>query len=599
MTNTISAESQAARRREALAPLLAAHLDLVYAAALRQTRDPHMAEDVAQNVFLIAVKKAGHIPQDRAAAWLLKVTRFVALTALRAQRRRAHHERVAALDTSAQTDSSQAALEGHVDEALAALGQSDRQMILLRYFQNHSVPEVAAAFRIADNTASQRLVRALDKLRHYLLRRHVDVPLTALGAMLALAVRPAPRALAQRILLAAGTGKVSAAAGISLGVFLMTLTTKTALVLAAVVILLLAALTGFYVGRPVAQMQASSASVATAASEPQPMVRWSPMVKTVREGHSEALLKEVLAKLQENRAKLRTLHIVGVQTARGYDPIEKTWFDRGEMARGEAWISLAGQERERVEMDYATINMVNRDTFMTTYAAVWDGSRTLTLTTKDETNENTPRLTISAVQQLEAEGCVTGCDSSTALARIQGEGADSTWIDDYDLAPAAFEYHSLKVARVTLDDGRLAVELEMRPDYPNLPQAKQHFSLFWFDESRGYAMLGRREGRDNLKYTEIEAIAEEFTEPAPGVFYPAKARGAIALGDDSQSTYEWRALRVEANQPIAEERFTLTLPPLKQVVYAPEHYAGKPAATQAGTWVTKPGEGFRLEPAAP
>ena len=250
MTNAISAESETIRRREAMAPLLAAHLDMVYAAALRQTRDPHMAEDVAQNVFLIAVKKAGHIPQDRTAAWLLKVTRYVALTALRAQRRRAHHEHASAMETSTPADSSQVALEGHLDEALAALGQSDRQLILLRYFQNHPVPEVAAAFRIADNTASQRLGRALDKLRHYLLRRHVDVPLTALGAMLALAVRPAPRALAQRILQAASAGKVSAAAGISLGVFLMTLTTKTALVLAAAAILLLATLAGVYVSRP-------------------------------------------------------------------------------------------------------------------------------------------------------------------------------------------------------------------------------------------------------------------------------------------------------------------------------------------------------------
>ena len=76
-----------------LAALVAAHLDLVYAAALRQVRDPHHAEDITQSVFLLAATKAPHVPPERMGGWLIIATRHVTLAALRADRRRRKHER--------------------------------------------------------------------------------------------------------------------------------------------------------------------------------------------------------------------------------------------------------------------------------------------------------------------------------------------------------------------------------------------------------------------------------------------------------------------------------------------------------------------------
>ena len=73
--------------------LVAAHVDLVYGAALRQVRDPHLADDVTQAVFLVLARKRDRLPVEAVLApWLLKVTRYTALTALRAQRRRRHYE---------------------------------------------------------------------------------------------------------------------------------------------------------------------------------------------------------------------------------------------------------------------------------------------------------------------------------------------------------------------------------------------------------------------------------------------------------------------------------------------------------------------------
>ena len=152
----------------AFTALVDRHLGLVHAAALRQANDPHLARDITPAVFIILARKARSLgPRTILSAWLYRTTRYAAADALKARRRHQVREQKAYMQSTLnQPDADTwAQLAPQLDAAMAELGEADRAALVLRFFENKSAGEIAAALRLTDVAAQKRVSRALDKLR--------------------------------------------------------------------------------------------------------------------------------------------------------------------------------------------------------------------------------------------------------------------------------------------------------------------------------------------------------------------------------------------------------------------------------------------------
>ncbi|MBL9202066.1 MAG: sigma-70 family RNA polymerase sigma factor, partial [Opitutaceae bacterium] len=203
------------------AEIVRRHVNLVYSCALRQVNgDTHLAQDVTQLVFADLARKAASVASHRVlAGWLFTSTRFAAAKAVRGERRRHAREAEAHLmdeltrDPAAQLD--WARVRPVLDEALGELSDSDREAILLRFFEGRDFAGVGARLNVNDNTARMRVERALDKLRALLERRGVKSTGAALAAVLANeAVLAAPAGLTVTVTGTALAGNAAAAGGV-------------------------------------------------------------------------------------------------------------------------------------------------------------------------------------------------------------------------------------------------------------------------------------------------------------------------------------------------------------------------------------------------
>lgn len=214
------------RSEEAFSRIVAAHIDFVYSVALRKVAgNSGLAADIAQTVFADLARKASTLrAKGSIAGWLHRHTCLTAATALRAEiRRRAREQTAAAMQAieNSSADLEWSRLSPLLDDAVNALNESDRQAILLRFYERCDLQSVGSILGVGEDAAQKRVTRALDKLRHWLSKEGVTSTTAALAVALGTqSIGAAPIGLASTITSAAVVTTSVSAAGTSALAFL-------------------------------------------------------------------------------------------------------------------------------------------------------------------------------------------------------------------------------------------------------------------------------------------------------------------------------------------------------------------------------------------
>jgi RNA polymerase sigma factor (sigma-70 family) len=194
---------------EAFAELVRRHVNLVYSVALRRLNgDAPLAQDAAQNVFSDLARKALMLSRRTAlTGWLYTSAHFASSEIARKEsRRRGREEKfMREPDSPCAIDPDWAELRPVLDEVMLQLKESDREAILLRYFENRPLAEVGAKLGLRENTARMRVERALEKLRALLAKRGIAATATLLETISANAVQVAPANMAATLAAASMT----------------------------------------------------------------------------------------------------------------------------------------------------------------------------------------------------------------------------------------------------------------------------------------------------------------------------------------------------------------------------------------------------------
>lgn len=148
----------------------------IYNNLFYQTNDQQLAEDITQETFAIAMRKAHQLKQtDKIFYWLIKIAQNLLNTTYRREKRSFPASDTWVLkelpDNSYNEIVDQLEKQTGLRKALTQLSPQQREMIVLFYYSDLKYQEIAEILKISDGTVKQQLFRARNKLRKILERK--------------------------------------------------------------------------------------------------------------------------------------------------------------------------------------------------------------------------------------------------------------------------------------------------------------------------------------------------------------------------------------------------------------------------------------------
>ena len=145
---------------------------IVHGVVLRVVRDPAMAQEVTQEVFVELWRLAPRFDASRGSAsgWASTIAHRRAVDRVRSEQARRSREEIDASRRTAPYDEVSEAVEDHDDRSLVrtsldALTEHQREAVSLAYYGGHTYKEVAVLLDVPEGTVKTRIRDGLIKLR--------------------------------------------------------------------------------------------------------------------------------------------------------------------------------------------------------------------------------------------------------------------------------------------------------------------------------------------------------------------------------------------------------------------------------------------------
>ncbi len=266
--------------------LVRRHLPWVFGVARRRLRDSHMAEDVAQAVFILLHRKAPAFDADGAMInWLHKAAWYASENVIRQERRRKCRETEAAMLHTNQIPSDEwSELAPILDDLIEKLSHTDREAILLRYYRDLTFAEVGEQIGSSEEAARKRVERAVEKLKRFVEQRGLTVASGALALTLSDQIRIQPPAglISTSTTIASANSAISTSSQLiakGASTLMFTATSKLIATAAAVILVLGAGALGLTKSHNARVQLAKSGGQGFAMLAPFTDTRWRPEVQ--------------------------------------------------------------------------------------------------------------------------------------------------------------------------------------------------------------------------------------------------------------------------------------------------------------------------------